>query len=284
MTSVNEFIIENAINTCYIDSLLFSLFYKPSSFDEILNKDLKNATGMYLQEYIKGRFVDLIRNGKSVLKDDIEMIRVICSNLGWSSQEEYLNQHDVTEFYCFLLDIFEMEKISIQRNTMTESLILNNTIGEKEVIPYIPLHLSETEPFDTIKNMLSRWQYDNISTITNQRNICLNSYNITNMPSLICLAINRFTNGGIRIQTNVIIQKKIYINEVKSIEWFFHAAICHHGNTLKSGHYYALISGNNSQWYIFDDLNIPCIKEVRMDDPIVTNMIKKECVFVLYKK
>ena len=56
---MESFIIENAINTCYIDSLLVSLFYKPSIIDSVLNKDLKNATGLYLQEYIKERFVNL---------------------------------------------------------------------------------------------------------------------------------------------------------------------------------------------------------------------------------
>ncbi|ARF09689.1 ubiquitin carboxyl-terminal hydrolase [Indivirus ILV1] len=277
---MNPFIVENAINTCYIDSLLFALFYKSTLLDGLLNKDLKNTSGIYLQEYVKERFVKSIRNGKSILKDDIEMIRVICSHIGWQSQEEYLNQQDVSEFYCFLMDVFEMEKVSIQRNTIIETSY-NNQIGKKEIIPFIPLYLSESDQSDTIKNMLSRWQYDNIAVT---QNTCLNSYNILNEPIIIGLAINRFNNKGTRIQTNVIIQKKIYINEKRTTEFLFHSAICHRGDTLKSGHYYTLVSNNNSQWYIFDDLNIPCIKEVKMDDPIVTNMIKKECIFAFYKK
>lgn len=286
---MDSFIIENAINTCYIDSLLMSLLYKSTSIDTILSKDLKDATAMYLQEYIKERFVNSIRNNKSVLKDDIEMIRVMCSHLGWQNHEEYINQQDVTDFYCFLMDTFEIEKISIQRNTVTETgNNLNNLIGEKELIPYIPLHLSEMDQAISVKNMISQWQFDNISTISNniniQKNACLNSYHILNSPSLIGMAINRFNNNGTRIQTSVIIQKKICIGDKKTTEWLFHAAICHRGNTIKSGHYYALLSGNDSLWYIFDDSFVPCIQEVRMDDANVTNIIKKECIFLLYRK
>ena len=53
---MEPFIIENAINTCYIDSLLMGLLYKPSLIDNILNKDLKSSFGIYLQEYIKERY------------------------------------------------------------------------------------------------------------------------------------------------------------------------------------------------------------------------------------
>ena len=280
---MGSFIIENAINTCYIDSLLVSLFYKTSIIDSVLNKDLKNATGLYLQEYIKERFVNLIRTNTSILQDDIEMIRTICSQLGWLNVDEYMNQQDVTEFYCFLMDTFEIEKLTIQRRTLTDTTI-SNLVGDKEVIPYIPLHLPESEQPSTIKGMITQWQYDNISTITNQQNNCLNSYTILNSPFLIGFAINRFNNKGIRIRTSVIIQKKIHLNEKKTEEWNFHAAICHKGDTLKSGHYYTLIAISDTSWYIFDDLCVPCMREVRMDDPKVTNMIKKECVFVLYRK
>ena len=52
---MEPFIIENAINTCYIDSLLMGLLYKSSSINNILTNDIKNSIGIYLQEYIKER-------------------------------------------------------------------------------------------------------------------------------------------------------------------------------------------------------------------------------------
>ena len=114
----SPFIIENAINTCYIDSVLMALFFKSIvGIDSVLNKDLKNGSAIYLQEYIKEKFVNAVRNGKSVLMDDMEMIRVLSSHLGWLKKEdnidEYVKQQDITEYYSFLMDIFEIEKITI---------------------------------------------------------------------------------------------------------------------------------------------------------------------------
>lgn len=280
---MEPFIVENAGNTCYIDSLIMGLLYKSSSIDNILTKDLKTNDGIriYLQEYIKEKFVNYVRNNKSVIAEDIEMIRVMSGQLGWFTNEEYMNQQDVTEFYCFLSDIFELEKIVIQRKSLIQNN--NNLIGEKESIPYIPLHLPECQ-YITVKKMLYNWQYDNISYI--QDSNTLNTYTILNSPLIIGLAINRFNNAGQRITTNVIIQKKIHLNEkiLQTDEWYFHAAICHKGENSKSGHYYTLINGNdNNTWYIFDDLQTPCMTAVYMDDPIITNMIKKECFFLIYR-
>lgn len=280
--TMEPFVVENAINTCYIDSLLMGLFYNPSTIDIILNNDLNNSFGIYLQEYIKQKFVKCIRSNKSVLTDDIEMIRVISSEVGWSNKTEYIEQQDVREFYIFIANLFEIEKIEIKRKSIIANSN-NNFVGDKEIVPYIPLSLPKEQTI-TIKKMLSLWQYDNISNIGD--NDVLNTYNITNNPLIICLSINRFDNDGKRIHTNVIIQKKIHINEkaLNTNSWYFHAAICHKGDTLKSGHYYTLISGDNNRWYIFDDLNVPCVKEVRMDDPEVTGMIKKECFFIIYRR
>ena len=84
---MEPFIIENAGNTCYIDSLLMSLFYNPTHIDRLLNKEIKNTLGIYLQEYIKENFVNNIRNNKSVTYDDIEMIRALCFQIGWRNNE-----------------------------------------------------------------------------------------------------------------------------------------------------------------------------------------------------
>lgn len=251
----SPFIVENAVNTCYIDTVLMGLFFKPSVIDFILNKDIKNVAAIYFQEYIKENFVSSVRNGKSVLKDDMEMIRTMSIHLGWKNKEDYMLQQDVTEYYSFLMDIFEMEKITIQTKDIKENL------------SFIPLTLLETNlETETVKNMLLNWQTENNSSIFNS-------------PPIIGLSINRFTNTGKKINTNVIIQKKI-------AEWTFHAAICYKevNQEINQGHYYALLSGNNGIWYIFDDLKIPCIRSVRMDDPVITDMIKKECYFVFYRK
>lgn len=301
---MESFIVENAGNTCYIDSLLMALFYSNTHLEYLLCKEIKNTMGIYLQEYIKGNFVNSVRNNKSVLSVDIEMIRTLCFQLGWrknnlnSSQqnEEYTKQQDVNEFFTFLTEIFENEQVEIIRNTISEELVEKNEIGSKEQIPFIPLSIPENKTVTTVKQMLHNWLFDNILDF--KRNIItengqletfvrgLNTYSICNIPNMIALSINRFNNDGTRINIDIIIQKKISIsnkdNFMNNTELFFHSAICHRGTSTKSGHYYTLLS-NNNKWYLFDDLKTPCMKEVSMKDTNVTNSIKKDCVFLIYR-
>ena len=285
-----SFIVENAVNTCYIDSILMGLFYQNSNIDKLLEKELrsKNGTIIYLQEYIKQKFVLPVRQNKSVLKDDIEMIKTLSFQLGWKNQdyEEYIKQQDANEYYCFLMDLFENSQIEIS----------NSNINIGKSIPFIPLYLPENIDKINVNTMLQNWLQDKntlLQPITEAEGV---KYNITNVPMIFPLLINRFNNKGTRIQTEVIIQKKInpFIKKtvVNMYEWILHSAICHTGDTLSSGHYYTLLSFNNnnnnssssnSKWYLFDDMKIPSMREVKMDDKSVTDMIKKDCVFLIYR-
>lgn len=279
---MNPFIIENIGNTCYIDSLLMGLFYDPSKLDNLLNKNITNTLGIYVQEYIKENFVNLVRNNKSVLRSNIEMIKTLCFQLGWKQYNEYTEQQDINEFYTFLMEILENEQIEIRRNNISENS--NNKI---ETIPFIPLSLSPISENIKVSELLHNWLINNTASIKNNDIITKspNSYYINNIPYLIALSINRFNNCGQKIETPVIIQKRISTNNqdiIHNTKWEFHAAICHKGVTSKSGHYYVLLVSKNI-WYIFDDLLVPCMREVKMDDITVTEMLKKECIFLLYK-
>lgn len=290
--SVEPFIVDNAGNTCYIDSLLMGLFYHNTHIERLLNKDIKSTLGLYIQEYIKENFINQVRKNKSVTASDMEMFRLLIFQAGWrknssSYDEELTYQQDVNEFYIFLMELLESDKIEIIRRTITEGMLSDSDNGIKELLPFIPLSLSENGMKITVKEMIHNWLYNNIVDVTRNVEVDkekmikgLATFNMINVPQIISLSINRFNNLGIRIDTSVIIQKKICIN---TSEWVFHAAICHKGNTLTSGHYYTLISINNTKWYTFNDLDVPCMKEVTMDDPEVTNLIKKECVFLIYR-
>jgi uncharacterized UBP type Zn finger protein len=309
---MEPFIVQNVGNTCYIDSLLFGLFFTPSSIDTLLNKDLKSGDAIYLQEYLKVHFVNQIRNNLTVNGDVMEMIRILCVQLGWrsdmideSDNEELYNQQDVNEFYTFLIETFEGQLIEIKRRTLTGALDDSDDIGENEALPFIPLSIPKIKPDGntdiksiTVKEMLHNWMYDNQSDIKRyiedvnntkkeQTVTGLNIYDIINNPNVIALSINRFADLSYRDTTDIIIQKKIspFANQqiTNRPEWTFHMAICHKGDSYKEGHYYALIYHSDGHFYMFDDLDIPCMLQVSMSDKSITDRIKKDCVFLIYR-
>jgi len=297
--TVGHYVVKNAINTCYIDSLLMALFYSESINEYILRTDVTTGTLLYMQEYIRINFIDQVRSNKSINEETMNTIRLLCMQNGWlnNDMDEFFKQQDVNEFYAFLIDVLAGKMIETQRETITEGALPDSSdVGKHEKMPFIPLSLPSDEPIISVKKMLDNWMYDN--TIEVKRFIMtdkgkeealvksFNFYHIVNNPPILALSINRFGNDGKRNLTDVIIQKKVcpFINKDTLIrrEWEFHAAICHKGATKEMGHYYCLLK-HGKQWYLFDDLKTPCLKEVRMDDRQVTNELKRECVFLVYK-
>lgn len=290
ITQTKPFIVDNAVNTCYISSLLMGLFYNESPIENILFNNAKMGTGIYLQEYIKNNFVDCVRNNKSVLSESIDMIRHLCIINGWNSEyitdlEKHLNQQDVSEFYKFMSDLFNIPQIEIQKKIVNDINLENDSeYGIRDKIPFISLDLSQEIQENHINVMINNW-------INNKNN---NTYmiNIVNIPFILTLMINRFKNNMFN-NNPVTIPKRIgnLINTMLPSQpiWSFHAAICCKGTTneniqqtILSVHYYTLIY-DNDKYYIFDDKKIPCMNEISMKDKQIIEMIKKECFFLIYK-
>lgn len=295
--SLDIFIVENPGNSCYIDSLFMGLFYSQSFINQLLIKDISDVECLYLQECIKDKFMNIIDRKKSITCDDMNILKFLLMKNGWKTFDELYDQQDVSEFYTFLINKLDGDLIEIQRKTISDNEH-NNSKTHIEKIPFIPLSLPtrETEKNDeeelsiSVKNLLFNWMFDNTATSksNNKDNInILHSYEIINIPTYIALSINRFQSVNKRINTHVEIQKKIrpfkHISpNNSSYEWYFHAAICHVGNNVRDGHYYALLLKDN-KWFIFDDKQIPCLNEVNMDNLNVVLKIKQECVFLIYK-
>lgn len=306
-TLKNLFIIENGLNTCYIDSLLMALFYKPSTYlDSLLHSDPKNLNIIYLQEIIKNKFVDQVRKGGGVTADVMNEIRIYANVCGWltsntnesNKYDEIFEQQDVNEFYTFLLDATNVPKIEIQRQTIYEALEKND-ISEIESLPFINLTVPENKTEISIKELLNDWM--NCNTVENVKREIVNEkgqkqkslvkglsiYKITNVPTFIGLSLNRFNNNvNCRIETKIDIQKKIKLHHVSDnsdgLKWKIHSIICHKGETPKNGHYYSVIFASDNTWLLFDDNSIPCLKEIEIKDIEISETIKKEIVFAIY--
>lgn len=297
-------IVQNAGNTCYIDSLLIALFYgedgdsvDKASLKRLLETDPKTADSVYLQEFIKYQFVDCVNSNKSVLEDTMNTMRQLLFTNGWKEESEIFGQQDVTEFYTYLLDLFNGPLIETMRTTISEGLPNDSDNGQVEKLPFIPLSLPDGCNTVRIMDLLNSWLNDNVSSLkreiynsgteTTEDDVnALNIYSIVNIPYVIGLGINRFKHIEKRDNADIIMQKKITPSNNLPYplqqSWTFRAAICHEGDSPKSGHYYCIVA-KDDKFYLFDDLQIPSICEIKMDDPSITTKLKKNVVFILYR-
>lgn len=307
----NLFVIENGLNTCYIDSLLMALFYKRSTYlDSLLHSDPKDPNNIYLQEIIKLKFVEQVRKGLSVTAEVINEIRIYAHDRGWLAKDpnELFEQQDVNEFYSFLLDIVNVPLIETQRQTICENTYENiyenyennndNDNNTFESIPFMNLIVPDNKDETSIKEMLNNWMNNNTvedikRTVINKNGEKekgyvkgLNIYKIVNVPTFIALSLNRFGLLDRRIETKVDIQKKIKLHHIHDnndgLRWTIHSIICHRGDTPKNGHYYSILFGSDNRWLLFDDQSIPCLKEIDIKNELIVETIKREVVFAIY--
>lgn len=294
------FVVENGFNTCYISSLLMALFYKPSCLDKILSQEPKEPDTIYLQEMIKAKFVDKVRSGISVLSEVMNEIRTYANICGWLKDipNEMSDQQDVNEFFGFLIDKTDFPHVEIQRRTITEGIGSKDDVGVIETIPFINLIVPYDVDEISVKELLIGWMNNNTVDVKRhtikdgykiEENVkALNIYEVQNVPPAIGISLNRFNNEiNMRIETKIDIQRKIKLHHIldeEGLKWKIHSIVCHTGETHKSGHYYSVIfgCGTDSAWYLFNDLYIPSLQKINMKDHDTMEMIKRECVFLLY--
>lgn len=262
-----NFIIEDGFNTSYIDSILMSLFYSPSYLESfVLENDPDELNTIYLQELIKYKFIENIRNGKSILCDSMNEIRNYCFLCGWKTIETLIEKSNVLDFYMFISSKFNLTKIEYQNkkkeiiNTDCLQIKLSNTSTSTSTIgEYINIKDAITELFDT--------------TI----------YKILNIPIVFPIIINRFETMHIN-RTKINIQKRIRVNpqeEYNDTNWNIFSIICFEGETRESGNYYSIIY-KLDKWFLFNNKQIPCLKEIKMNDKVIINKIMEECTMILY--
>ena len=301
---IEAFIIENAGNTCYIDTVLMALFYPQVTqlAEQLLKRDVDDSI-IWLQECIYNNFVTNIRENKSVLYSEIELIRHLSIQNGWitggnevSDANILFEQQDASLYYSFLLDKFHGTMIEIQRKTLIEGQNIEE-IGEIEKIPFISLVTGSTGRPIRISEMLTDWLENNHSTFKRQVGDDLievnglNTYYIVNIPTLLGLSINRFKMADTRDYTDIIIEKRLSPYKHNSIipnlhKYTFQAAICHQGESHKQGHYYAIIH-DSDRYFLFDDRLQPSLVEVILKGDFINreviDMLKRDVVFLLYR-
>lgn len=283
ISTKNMFMVENGFNTSYISSLLMAMFYKKSHIDSILYNDTKTTMFIYLQEIIKQKFVDKVRQGLSVMSDTINEIRIVAHACGWLNNDQLLDHQDINDFFVFIASNSNLSPLEICRTITNYNDDNHKKYHEQMLFINLNIISDDIETNETsIKKLLDTWQSNVID------NIQSNTY-LVNIPMFMGIALNRHQNKDMKVD----IQKKIKIKSINNdeIKWRIHSIICksHHELNYETNHepenndhYYAIILNNNNEWYMFNDMNIPSLTNIDIKNPTIMNTIKHESVFVLY--
>ena len=273
-------VVENGMNTCYIDALFVALFYKETPYTNfILETTPKNPTGYYLQELIKSKFVEPIRKHYSITSNIINEIRNYALICGWASDGNIDGQKDCSEFYTFMADLFNIPNLEFEILEIKNNTITNNT--HKSILPFIPLSPNTN---NTIRSLLIDWINTKIINNDIEINHC---YKLTNIPQFIILNVNRFNYNGIRNNYKIDIMKRIKFfgnNDTSQnyLKWKIHSMVCHKGESCKSGHYYAITTTHCKKWLLFDDNLVPSFEQIDLEDDDIQNKIMLEAVLIIY--
>lgn len=282
LSKIQPCVVENGLNTCYLDALFAAMFYRPSIIDGILEKDPKDASAIFLQELIKMKFVEPLRRHYSISENIMNEIRNYAVICGWCKDDDYVDeQQDVSEFYIFLINLLSVQYIEFEKTATDEDFKVVSSVKEK--LPYIPLH--PVDDSHSVRDLLKIWIDLNIVELQNKT--YHHYYKLSNIPSYIPLHINRFNVTGERIKTKIDIMERIMffnINDTtqKNLRWKIHSIVCHTGETMKSGHYYTVLLTNDRKWLLFDDKHIPSIKQIDINDYDIRDTIMMECMFLFY--
>jgi uncharacterized UBP type Zn finger protein len=277
-----ECIVENGLNTCYIDSLFVSLFYKYNdNILSILDNEPSKLEGFYLQELIRLKFIEPIQRNYSISSSTINEIRNYSIICGWSQDGNIDEQKDCSEYYKFIAELFNIQPLQLEIFEVKDNVLTDN--NKKYNFPFITLNLNQD---DNIKNLFINWI--NTSFIKNnlQHNI-INCYKLTNIPQFIIFNINRFGYNGVRNKHKLDIMKRIKFfgindNSQDYIKWKISSIICHKGKNYNSGHYYCLVYTNQKKWILFDDEIIPSFEEIDLENEDLKDKIMLDAVMLIY--
>jgi hypothetical protein len=274
-------IVEDGMNTSYIDCLLITLFYKPNKYlISQLDKNPDKPSGIYLQELIKEKFIEPLQRNFSISSSTLNEIRNYSAICGFN-MIDIIKEQNIIDYYSFLSDLFNLEKLVIDVEEIKDNVIkVNNTVNLKN-ITFIPT-------VDTnIKNLLVNWINNNILKTNIQLNT-MNTYNIyslQNIPNFIIINIDRFNNQNKnKFKIDIMRKIKFFNNNIQSqnyLKWRLQSIICHSGETIESGHYYTIIYNKNKS-LIFDNKSFPSFNKININDDEVRDKIMSECVLLLY--
>jgi hypothetical protein len=266
---LHPFIVEDGLNTSYIDSLFVSMFFKPSYIQNILSDYVDNLNFLHLQDIIYHYFVHNMRCGYTINAQIMNEIRNYLIYCGWKNDCNIVDLFEVQELFDFIMNGCSNEKItfnntdSIDTNTITNT----NTITSN----YIHLNIQKNSDVKTLIDDL----------IINK----LGNYKLLNLPNFIPVFLDRNLFSGkindslIDIQEAIQFEKNNTDPEQNEVMWILHSIICY--TKADRGNYYSIVFDENG-WYLYSNSKLPSLIKINIKDEDISYKIKRECVFLLY--
>jgi len=267
---MKDIIVKNIGLSCYIDTLIASLFCINTIIRaKLLNSYQDSYRVIYLQEFIRTNIVDNINNNKSILEKIIINLKKLLISIGWYDNFHHIEK--VKELYAFL-----MKKLDGQLIYIEEEYLNYDKLNNDKKLAYIDIDVSNINENKNIQELLQNWIY-------NQQNRDIVKH-IVNIPTFIGININRLYNGtvnNVMIDINKGISPATYSVLDNKPVWGIHSIICYEGD-INKGHYYSLLN-NNNEYFIYDNSNIPTIINVNIKNVDISKKIKQECIFLIYR-
>jgi len=272
-------------NSCYIDSLLVSLFnanvnfykynlidYKNDKLKELGIK-IRNELHMYykiINYKIKHSSYITCVNLRKLLNKFYKTVVSINPNIN------ILDVHD--NIMTSQLDIFDLYEIFMLIFNFKNELkyLENSNVNKKDFSINIPNDLLLNKTIVKIKNILPKYRL--VYNLENNKKF-VNKFELLKTPYLF---IKIYRNIGLtKINTQIIPAFSIKLSE-NSHKLYLNSLLIHYG-THKGGHYICLYKSNN-KWYEFDDMNNEVKLIGKLSNIINNEKYTKNIVGLVYSK
>lgn len=291
-----EINISNEHNSCFIDSLLVSLFHFKNRviynmFFRIKHKlEHKYAQRIqeelyYIYKYInksediENKHCNIIR--KYLEKYYRELLIINKNNrIFFNNQDNWLTQQiDVFELITYFDKIFNFNnnvKIRDGDNNYNKNMI-------QEISSSYLIRKSKLDISTLIPNRLEKHDLDNNNYYTNSNGKLMKyyekKYNILKTNGVLIIEIYRNIGNDIKLTTKISYPNTIKILGDKK-ELRLRSIILHKGDTVEYGHYTALLK-RNGKTYEYDDIRETKLKEITCE---YEKSMRKNIVCLIYAR
>ena len=294
--------IENAGNTCYLNSIIQCVVTPPPIINyfcsdrfrsDLIDYELFRTTGdcktMFTRAFAKlACQLTTSKKGHSISRRQISDKSHGVQSLLCDIEPRYCEkergqpmEHDASEFYGSLIDIF--------RTQLRGTFIQNMYEIEYDIVRVCKMCGTQTITSDTSydlklpipnnkedKNKVVDLNeciitYSKEDTINKFCQICHKNQDhkskvrIVRSPNLLTISLSRFyydKNGVNKLKTNVKFPLELTINTRNdTLRYKLYGSVIHHGDRADSGHYYSYVKTNKDEWTKFNDSSADKIEE-----------------------